>query len=240
MMIDAKQAHNELLIRIQSAAGKATQHTFVDSYLGNNNPRYAINAPTLRLICKDWMDAHKDMSAADFAALIDSLVQGKSSTEKVTAGILLDYATVAQRKFDPRLFEQWLDHLTGWAEIDAVCTGKYCVTEIPLNIRVWTGILTRLSKSKNINKRRASLVFLCSPISHSSDPKLASIAFRNIDVLKREKEIIITKAISWLLRSMVKHHRKALSSYLRTNAGSLPAVAVRETKVKLKTGRKSG
>ena len=232
--------HAEILQTIMDASGQATTQTFLDSYLGTTNPRYAINAPKMRAIGKEWMQQHKDLPADDFAKLLTSLIKGKSSTEKVMAGILLDRSRLEQRKFDPTLFEQWLDHLTGWAEVDTVCTGKYCLTEIPADIQTWKNILTRLSKSKNINKRRASLVFLTTPISHSDDPRLAKIAFENIDRVKREKEVIITKAISWLLRSMARHHRSALTSYLKKNAATLPSVAVRETKIKLKTGRKSG
>lgn len=172
--------------------------------------------------------------------MLTSMAEGKSGTEKVMVGILLDNATKEQKQFDPKLFNSWLDHLIGWAEVDAVCTGKYCITEIPSNISQWKKILTSLSRSKNINKRRASIVFLCSPLAQCDDPALAEIAFENIDRLKCEKEIIITRAISWVLRSMVKHHRKALENYLKKNENSLPAIAVRETKVKLLTGRKGG
>jgi 3-methyladenine DNA glycosylase AlkD len=231
--------HQEILALIRKASGTPTQHTFLDSYLGNENPRYPINAPRLRAIAKAWMKNHRDLSSKQFADLIGSLVKGVSSTEKGMAGILLDNATAAQKKFDPMLFEKWLDHLTGWAEIDSVCTGRYCDSEIPAAIPVWKKILTRLSRSPNINKRRASLVFLCSPISHSEDPRLADLALRNIERLKSEKEIIITRAISWLLRSMIRYHRKALSAYLKVNVSTLPAIAVRETNVKLATGRKS-
>jgi len=232
--------HQEILSLIQAAAGVPTQHTFLDGYLGNSNPRYPINAPKLRAIAKDWMRTHRELTQAQIASLVGSLVKGASSTEKVMAGIILDNTTPAQRKFDPSLFEKWLDHLTGWAEIDAVCTGRYCDTEIPAEIPTWKKILARLSKSPNINKRRASLVLLCSPISHDDDPRLASIACQNINTLKKEKEIIITRAISWLLRSMIRYHRKALTDYLKSNESSLPPVAVRETKIKLTTGRKSG
>jgi len=231
--------HKELLSLIQAASSSATQHTFLDSYLGNTNPRYPINAPRLRAIAKEWMRNHRDLSAMDVARLIGSLVKGKSSTEKVMAGIVLDNKTIDQRKFDPLLFDKWLDHLTGWAEVDAVCTGRYCDTDIPANIPIWKKILVRLSRSSNINKRRASLVFLCSPISHNDDPRLAEVALIVIDKLKNEKEIIITRAISWLLRSMVRFHRKKITAYLNKASG-LPAIAVRETKVKLSTGRKSG
>lgn len=232
--------HQEVLSQIVERSGVATQHTFLDGYLGNSHPRYAINAPTLRSIAKDWMRAHRDMTSKEFVAMLTSLAEGKSGTEKVMLGILLDNATRDQKQFDPKLFDKWLDHLVGWAEIDAVCTGKYCISDIPGNIPAWKKILTGFAKSKNINKRRASIVFLCSPLSQSDEPALADIAFANIDKLKHEKEIIITRAISWVLRSMVKHHRKALENYMKKNEKTLPAIAVRETNVKLKTGKKSG
>jgi 3-methyladenine DNA glycosylase AlkD len=68
-----------------------------------------------------------------------------------------------------------------------------------------------LAESGNINKRRAAAVL-----------------------------ILITKAVSWLLRNLVKHYRTEVEAYLRSNEGRLPAIAVRETFNKLKTGRKSG
>ncbi|MEI9918511.1 MAG: DNA alkylation repair protein [Bacteroidota bacterium] len=232
--------HAEVLSLIEEKSGVATQHTFLDGYLGNSHPRYPINAPTLRTIAKDWMKAHRDLGAKDLGTMLTSLAEGKSGTEKTMVGILLDNATKEQKQFDPKLFDRWLDHLVGWAEVDSVCTGKYCNTEIPENISQWKKILTAFSKSKNINKRRASIVFLCSPLSQNDDPALAEIAFDNIDRLKSEKEIIITRAISWVLRSMTKHHRKALEIYLKKNEKTLPAIAVRETKIKLATGTKGG
>jgi 3-methyladenine DNA glycosylase AlkD len=232
--------HEELLDLIKTKSGKPTQHTYLDEYLGNSHPRYPINAPTLREIARVWMNANRMLTEKDFSKLIDSLIKGKSATEKVMAGILLDRATSEQKKFRPQLFEKWLDHLEGWAEIDSVCTGKYTITEIPENPSEWKKILTSLSKSKNINKRRASLVFLTSPLRHSDEPWLAALAFQNIDRLKKEKEIIITRAISWLLRSMDKLHRPALIQYLSGNEKTLPLIAVRETKIKLATGTKSG
>lgn len=232
--------HKEVLALIRELSGAPTQHTFLDSYLGNSHPRYPINTPTLRAIAKEWMREHRDMTAREFAAMLTSLVKGRSGTEKVMVGILLDNATKEQKQFDPKLFDQWLDHLIGWAEIDSVCTGKYCLSEIPGNIPAWKKILAGFVKSKNINKRRASIVFLCSPLAQCNDPRLAEIALTNVDRLKSEKEIIITRAISWVLRSMVKLHRQALENYLKENEKTLPAIAVRETRIKLTTGRKSG
>lgn len=231
--------HREVLALIKKRSGKATAHTFLDSYLGNSHPRYKINLPTLRAIARDWMRAHRDMSPSRFVKMLSGLAAGESSTEKMMVGILLDNATSEQKQLSPRVFLKWLDHLVGWAEVDAVCTGKYSKTEIPGHLSEWKTIIGVLSKSNNINKRRASLVFLCSPLRSCDDPKLAAIALSTITRLKSEREVIITKAISWLLRSMVKQHRVAVADYLDKYGDKLPAIAVRETRMKLKTGRKT-
>lgn len=231
--------HSEILGLIQQHAGLATRHTFLDSYLGNSHPRYAIKAPVLRRIAKEWMREHRQLGPKEFAAILNSLIKAPSSTEKWMAGILLDTSTKEQRKFDPKLFDKWLDHLVGWAEIDSVCTGKYTTTEIMAQWKSWKSLINKFSKSKNINKRRASLVLFCSPLRSVEDDRLADHALLIVDRLKHEKEIIITRAISWVLRSMDKFYRKKLELYMRENSDSLPKIAVRETMVKLKTGVKS-
>ena len=153
-------------------------------------------------------------------------------------GILLDYATPEQRKFNPKLFNTWLNYLEGWAEVDSLCTGRYSDSEILRQWKIWNPLLIQFSKSNNIHKRRASLVLLCSPLRKSTDTRLAGMALRNITRLKAEKEILITKAISWVLRNMVKHNRTAVQKYLKEES-DLPAIAVRETKRVLETGRKT-
>jgi 3-methyladenine DNA glycosylase AlkD len=231
--------HSEILSLIKSRSGTPTQHTFSDAYLGNSNFRYAISVPVLRKIAKQWMSAHRSLSAAEISDLVTSLVTGESGTEKSMAGIILDNTTVPQRKFDPELFDLWLDHLEGWAEVDSLCTGLYTVTEIRADWKRWKKLLVRFSRSGNINKRRASIVLLCSPLRTSEDRALINLALENIDRLKSEKSILITKAISWVLRSAIPAQKSIVKKYLDLNKLSLPKIAVRETSVKLKTGKKT-
>jgi 3-methyladenine DNA glycosylase AlkD len=231
--------HQEILDLIISLSGEGKEHTFSDTYLGTSNPRYPINAPTLRTIAKEWMKDHRDLSAIQFEKLLTSLIKGKSSTEKCMAGMLLDISTKDQRKFNPTIFIEWIDYLQGWAEVDTVCTGKYTIVEIPPNFKVWKTILTQLSKSENINKRRASLALLCSPVRYAYDPLISKTAFQIIDRLKREEAILITKAISWLLRSMVKLYKSEVQHYVDQNMDSLPKIAIRETRTVLLTGKKT-
>lgn len=231
--------HKELLDLIVKKSGKATQHTFSDSYLGNDHPRYPISNPVLRSIARDWMKAHRDLSPKEFCVLLSSLNKGKSSTEKCFPGILMGYATKEQRKVDPKYFDRWLDELVGWVEVDTLCTGKHIAVDVPDQWTSWRKLIDQLSKSKNINKRRASIVLLVSPLSRLKDERLAQAAVKNINRIKSEKEVLITKAISWVLRSMVKHHAQLVNDYINDNLDTLPKIAIRETITKLKTGRKT-
>lgn len=230
--------HAEILKLIRKNSGKPTQHTFLNSYLGNDHPRYPISSAPLRAIAKEWMRAHRNLSPDEFAEVLTSLTEGESCTEKMMAGILMGYSQKPQRTFNPEFFDQWLDHLVGWVEVDTLCTGPFPTTQLPADWPKWKKLIVKLSKDPNINKRRASLVLFCSPVSKVRDERLAQEAFRRIDRLKSEKEVMITKAVSWLLRSMVKHYKNEVSEYVRKNKDTLPKIAVRETVVKLETGRK--
>jgi 3-methyladenine DNA glycosylase AlkD len=230
--------HKELLKKIKAQSGTPTQHTFMSNYLGNEHPRYPISNPLLRNIAKTWMADYDYLNSDEIAELITSLTNGESFTEKIFAGILLDYCHKNQRAFAPILFERWLNQLEGWAEVDTLCTGRYAETEVIMQWSKWKPLLKKFSRSKNIHKRRASLVLLCSPLRKLSEPELATVAFENIKRLKKEKEALITKAISWVMRSMVKHHRMALIKFMKEET-DLPAIALRETMKVLKTGKKT-
>ncbi len=185
------------------------------------------------------MRDHRNLAASEVADLLTNLIKSESATEKTMAGILLDNTTPEQRKFDPELFDVWLDHLVGWQEIDSVCTGNYTTTEVPRNWPRWKKLLTKFSKSPNINKRRASIVLLVSPLRRCDNIDMIDLALKNIDRLKGEKNVLITKAISWVLRSAIPSQADGVKKYLNLNAASLPSIAVRETLVKLRTGKKT-
>jgi 3-methyladenine DNA glycosylase AlkD len=231
--------HKELLELIRKHSGKATRHTYLDNYLGNTHSRYPISIPVLRSIAKDWMKQHHHLQSKDIVNLLDSLIKSESSTEKCFAGILLGYATAEQRNFDPNYFDEWLDHMVGWAEIDSLCTGKHLAKDIPAHWSFWKKVIQTFPKSKCISKRRASIVLLCSPLSKVKDDRLAAMAFRNINLIKSEKDALITKAISWVLRSMVKHYTEEVKEFIENNKETLPKIAIRETLTKLKTGTKT-
>jgi 3-methyladenine DNA glycosylase AlkD len=152
---------------------------------------------------------------------------------------LLGYLPAVRKKVSMKQLDSWLDQLVGWAEVDALCQNIFQPEELLENWSVWSTFLSKLSKSNNIQKRRASLVLLTGPTWKSGDQRLHKHAYAIIDHLKHEPDILITKAISWLLRSMADTCPNEVSQYLKQNFDSLPKIAVRETKKKLETGKKN-
>lgn len=230
--------HQELLSQIQSHAGKGTTHTAGDSYLSSGHEYYSIAVPLKRTIVKEWVRSHKDISVTEFVSLLDSLFAGKSYEEKTIAGLLLGYVPKLRKIIDPTKLDEWLEGLQGWAEIDTLCQSNFTAEELLSTWHVWEELLKRFVVSQHVAKKRASLVLLTGPVSHTDNKKLAQLAFENIAKLQTEKDILITKATSWLLRSLVKYHKEEVVHFMDENQQTLPKIALRETKNKLRTGKK--
>ena len=230
--------HKTLLGSVETHQRKRVHSQANDSYLSSGHRYYDVSIPVLRTIAKTWLKENKVIADVEVLAVLDSLYRGKSYEEKVLASIVLSYHHEGRKAVAPKQLNAWLDGLVGWAEVDSLCQSSFTADEILGNWSVWQRFIRALSRDKNINKRRAALVFLTAPTRHSDDSRLAALSFEVIERLKAHREIIITKAVSWLLRSMVPHHRRAVAAYIDANRDSLPAVAVRETTRKIATGRK--
>jgi 3-methyladenine DNA glycosylase AlkD len=233
--------HAKLLHQIR-AAGRAAargQPGETDSYGGSGHLYYRVSVPTRRRLAKKWLAAQQALPAAEFLSVVESLFAGESHEEKTLGALLLGYCKAARSEAGPARIERWLDQLNGWAEVDTLCQNTFSADELLGDVRAWRALIERLARDANINKRRASIVLLTGPVRHSSDLRLRDLAFETVERLKRERPILITKALSWLLRSLVAQHADAVHAYLEENSESLPKIAVRETRTKLKTGRKT-
>jgi 3-methyladenine DNA glycosylase AlkD len=232
--------HAALLDQVRQASRPMSHGRFdVARYLGAERVSYNVTVPDRRRIAKAWVAAHKAMPPEDFLAVVDSLFAGASHEEKTLAAMLLACDAGARGHFGPAEVDGWLDHLVGWAEIDTLCQNIFTAQEMLADWPAWKNLIERLARDPNINRRRAALVLLNGPVSRSDDPRFAELAFRTIEWLKPERPVLITKAVSWLLRALTTRHAPAVAAYLEAQAASLPAIAVRETRNKLANGRKS-
>lgn len=231
--------HQYILKELRKHKGKGTTQSSSERYLGNTNRTYYnISVPLRRKIGKDWIKLNPSISQKDFFNVLNTLFNGKSYDEKTIACNLLGYHPVHRRQIKLDDVDKWIGKLIGWAEIDSFCQSMFTSEELYSNWSGWEKLIIKLSEDKNINKRRASLVLLVGPVHYSDEKRFSKLAFKVIDTLKLEKEILITKAISWLLRSMTTRHKKEVSVYLKKSTDTLPKIAIRETLRKIMTGKK--
>jgi 3-methyladenine DNA glycosylase AlkD len=211
-----------------------------DSYGGSGRPFFNVSVPDRRAMIRRWLAGQKRAPVEDVLAVAESLFDGASHEEKTLATLILRGHAKARAAAGPADVDRWLAKLNGWAEVDSLCQNVFTAAEMAADWPAWRDLIERLSRDANINKRRAALVLLTGPTHYVDDARFSDLALAVIERLKAERPILITKAVSWLLRALIDRHPDAVAAYLAASAASLPPIAVRETRKKLQTGTKSG
>lgn len=211
---------------------------WVQKYLGSNKPTLCVRSVNIKALAKDVL---KEISTPqEFTKTISGLYKNaKSYEEMALSASIFNTGLKFRNEFDISLLDEWLNYTVGWAEVDSLCQSAFDGSTMLKEWSKWQPLLDKFSISQNINKRRASLVLLCKPLRTSNDVQLLTFALKIVDRLKNEKHILITKAVSWVLRCLVKQHPKELINYLLENKDTLPAIAYREALKKLTTGKKN-
>jgi len=230
--------HKTILTQFQALQSDSDNTRLEHIELSVDRIWYGVRNPDRRAIMLNWINNHKDITYEDWLALCDSLYHGDSYEERCAPQTLLDKYPKYRRQLPLSQLDHWLGQLDGWAEVDSTCQSVFTHKDLLADWENWQPFLDALSQDGNINKRRASLVLLVRPMSKTDDVRLRQQTFTNIDRLKHESHKLITKAISWLLRESIRHHRSTVEQYLEDNQETLPAIAIRETRKKLETGTK--
>jgi len=214
------------------------QLAWVAHYLGTTKTVLGIRSAEIKKLSRQFLS---EISSQDeFFKIIGDLYQhGQTYEELALAATIFNFGKIYRKNFDPQILTTWLGYTQGWAEVDSLCQSAFTGEEQLSNWSHWKKYLVDSSHSQNIQIRRASLVLLNKPLRTSDSENLSDLAFIQINTLRSEKEILITKAISWLLRSLVKYHSPKLHQYLSQNQQYLPKIAYREAMKKLTTGKKS-
>lgn len=230
--------HQELLRQFQATEPGRGQTTQRPEHLGTARKWYGLKNDQRRQIMLAFCAGNRDLGFDEWLALIDALYHGDSYEERCAPQTLLRRYPRFRRQLPLAQLDAWLGCLDGWAEVDSTCQTVFNDKDLLADWEGWSALLGALAADSNINRRRAALVLLTAPVTQSSDERILALSLRLIKGLKREKDKLITKAISWLLRKSIKQHRPAIAAFVEANAACLPAVALRETRRKLATGKK--
>jgi 3-methyladenine DNA glycosylase AlkD len=218
----------------------AVDEAFLQRYMGTSRPILGVKTDAQRKLARTAARALPPGDAGDgfWLLLLDGLYAGPTFDHRTLAGHLLHARPAARRQLELERLRGWVRDLQGWCEVDTTCQSNWSAQELLARWDEWGPFLDALSQEEAITLRRASLVLLLTPVRESPDERLRDRAFANLARLEHERDPLITKAISWLLRSLIIHHRDAVAACLHAHATTLPAIALRETRRKLETGKK--
>lgn len=228
--------HHLALIKIfQTNKNICNNNAWVQHYLGTDKTYYGLKTGDKINLVNNYFKSI-NLTYPNFKDLLLSLSHGSSFEELTTVSQLLNLYSKFRQQLPTTFVTHLFDHVRGWAETDVTCT--FFAEDLLANWSSWQKLLNNFVTDKNIHKRRASMVLLTLPLRQSDDPRFAKLALTNVEKLKSEKDILITKAVSWVLRAMIKYHPQTVAEYLAKNKDSLPKIAVREVNSKLLTGKK--
>ena len=172
-----------------------TDTQWVKKYLGTDKIFHGFSTGQMVDLAKKIIKEN-NLNEKQTIDLLNSLYQkGTTYTEIAIAALILSNSPQILKNFNPKNLDLWLNYTRGWAENDVLCQSNFTAEDLLGNWNKWQKFLRYLAKSKNIHKRRASMVLLCKSLRQSEDPRLVNLAFEQIEKLKHEKEILITKAV---------------------------------------------
>lgn len=223
--------HKEILDLIKKKTGQNAPlyDKNRESYGGYTDPEYGLSKSEKRKVIKEWKQKRKnDITVKQLVALVDSLLKGESDDEKVMAGIVLENFPEMRRKMNPKKIKGWLERLEGWKQIDSLCQSTFSHEDLFENWSEWKKTIKDLSVSEDKIQNRAAAVLLTKPVRDVRKEKVKKLSLEVVDNLKEKEDKLVVKALSWLLREMIKNYEAEVRNFIDDNANLLPSVVYRE------------
>ena len=187
-----------------------------------------------RALSRELRDAH-GKRVIEVATL---LARAPDSGHRFVAYELVQRHPTAPAFVDARTLERLGRGISSWEQVD--CFSTYVSGPAWREGRVGTRLIHAWARSPDRWWRRAALVSTV-PLNLKAQGGTGDIprTLRVCDLLKGDRDPMVVKALSWALRVLARPEPAAVRSYVRRNAGSLPALALREVRNKLETGLKN-
>ncbi len=197
---------------------------------------HGVRVPELRKIAAAWTS--RKASWEDTLALSESLWTAPSLEERALAIIILS----RNRRRIPELtwdrFDRWRRLLDNWGLTDSLGNSLFGPW-LAADFDARKHFLQQLIEDPDVWSRRLALVAIV-PLNRDLRTAVPDLTFGLIEQVIDERHPMVTKAVSWALRQLVKTHKPKVEDFVAENRDRLAPLAAREVANKLRTGRKSG
>ena len=177
----------------------------------------------IRRLARRFTKVIRNEEGLDYlVAVADDLFHGNVLEEKVLAVLLLETSVKDCTEAHFKLFEQWLDRVSTWADHDALLQyliGHMMVAD-PRRVRrvfVW-------SRSKDRWHRRASAVAL---LRGTNQGLFWDEVKKITHALLEDEDDMVQKGLGWLLRETARYDAAGAMPLLMSIRGSAPRLVLR-------------
>jgi 3-methyladenine DNA glycosylase AlkD len=155
-------------------------------------------------------------------SVADRLFRGRVLEEKVMAVMILQKSVGEFGPKEFRLFEDWLDRISSWADHDALV--YYLIGPMVVDDPARVSAVFRWARSHNRWRRRASAVAL---IRGARQRMFRPEIGRLSDVLLDDNDDMVQKGLGWLLREYAKADPTSAVKLLMKLRSSAPRLVLR-------------
>lgn len=231
--MDAQTIADDITLSLK-ALGRGTRQ----EHRPSSQRDFGVYTPDMRSVVRDYKSRLVAESADDVYATALKLRE-KNVTECRQAGYeLIAGHKGARESLTPKRIEALGQGIDNWACVDGFCCTL--VGRAWREGRVSDATIMRWSKSQDLWWRRAAVVATV-PLNIKSHGGVGDTVrtLMVCEALLGDKEIMIQKAISWALRTLVPWDRESVQAFLVEHSGSVSARVRREVTHKLQTGKKN-
>jgi 3-methyladenine DNA glycosylase AlkD len=222
---------------ITAALRRLAPEPTVVPIIKTSRPFYGARVGDLRRAAAAWRRGHRQAGPAQVAELADRLWNAGIREEQLVACFLLAGDPAALAATRPARVRRWTALLDIWETTDQLGMNVLGPL-VALDPGRRFGLLEALAGDRHPWARRVALV-ACTRLARADGaarlwPRVAELLL----ALAGDREAALPKASSWVLRSWLAPCPGEVTALVDANAERLPALAVREARAKLATGRK--
>jgi 3-methyladenine DNA glycosylase AlkD len=192
----------------------------------------------LREVRREFTHRLKDAAPHVVLELANLLIDVPQTAYRFIAYELIHHHPAAISHLNAWQLEQLGRGIASWGAVD--CFAVYLSGPVWRDRRIPNSLIHGWARSADRWWRRAALVSTV-PLNSKSQGG-AGDTYRTLQVcrlLERDRDPMVTKAMSWALRELAKRDPRAVRDYLAARKDALPAIVLREVTNKLKTGVKN-
>lgn len=199
---------------------------------------FGVRTPQLRKMVRTWRKAHKKISCAALLSLTEALWADGARESHDIAVLLLEAYPQCLAALPWDVFERWRHDLDSWDMTDGLgwLLGAWVLGEPEARCEH----LRMLINDADVWSRRFALVATARINRGATGFTAPDLTLELVGQVKDERHPMVTKAVSWALRELIRHHHEEVAAYLAENETALASHVVREVRNKLETGLKRG